>query len=61
VYLPAGGTARLDLTSVSGDFSLTWFNPRDGGPLSPPEKIPAGGKTVLTAPSADDWLAVLRR
>jgi len=61
VYLPAGGTARLDLTSVSGDFSLTWFNPRDGGPLSLPEKIPAGGKTVLTAPSADDWLAVLRR
>ena len=33
VYLPAGGTASLDLTGVRGSFTLSWLNPREGGPL----------------------------
>jgi hypothetical protein len=33
VYLPAGGTANLDLTGISGSFTVRWFDPRNGGAL----------------------------
>ena len=33
VYLPAGGTADLDLRQATGAFTLAWFDPRNGGPL----------------------------
>ena len=33
VYLPAGGAVGLDLTGVSGNFDVRWFDPRNGGGL----------------------------
>jgi hypothetical protein len=61
VYLPQGGSATLDLTAAAGDFALAWFNPRDGGPLTAAIPATGGAKLTLNAPSADDWLAIIRR
>lgn len=61
VYLPKGGTAPLDLAGVRGDFSLAWFNPRAGGALQRTTTVAGDTTIALTAPSSDDWLAVLRR
>ena len=61
VYLPQGGTVQLDLARASGDFAVAWFNPREGGALKSGAKVRGGAKVALTAPSADDWLAVVRR
>jgi hypothetical protein len=61
VYLPQGGTAQLDLAGANGDFAVAWFNPREGGVLKPGNKARGGAKIALAAPTADDWLAVVRR
>ncbi|MBL9188827.1 MAG: DUF5060 domain-containing protein [Opitutaceae bacterium] len=61
VYLPKGGTVPLDLSQASGEFSVSWFNPHEGGALQPAGKVTGGAKATLTAPGADDWLAVVRR
>ncbi len=61
VYLPSGRAATLDLTAVAGKFSVAWFNPRTGGALQPGAEIKAGAPAALTAPDANDWLAVVRR
>jgi hypothetical protein len=60
VYLPKGGTAELDLSAASGEFSVAWFNPRSGGNLQAGPRV-RGPKASLVAPSSDDWLAVVRR
>jgi hypothetical protein len=61
VYLPDGGSVLLDLAGAAGDFSVAWFNPREGGPLQPGARVSGGSKVSLTAPSSADWLAVVRR
>ncbi len=61
VYLPKGGAATLDLAAAPGAFTVAWFNPRDGGALKSAGKITGGAKAVLTAPTTDDWLAVVRK
>jgi len=66
VYLPKGGSTNLDLSGVSGDFSVLWYNPRSGGKLQSGSvsKIRAGSSVSIgRAPSdADkDWLAIIRR
>ena len=61
VYLPNGGAATLDITKTGGEFSLSWFNPREGGEFKPAGKIRGGASATLNAPGADDWLAVVRR
>jgi hypothetical protein len=61
VYLPKGGAAALDLAAAPGAFSVVWFNPRDGGALSGATPATGGAKLTLTAPSTDDWLAIIRR
>jgi len=65
VYLPHGGSATLDLAALADPktaFSLSWFNPRDGGPpQTASAQITGGTRATLTAPSTDDWLAVVRR
>jgi hypothetical protein len=61
VYLPKGGTSILDLTAATGAFTVSWFNPRDDGPLSGATPATGGAKLPLAAPSTDDWLAVIRR
>jgi hypothetical protein len=66
VYLPHGGSADLDLTRATGQFIVSWFNPRRGGPLAPGAvtTLTGGGISSLGAPPADpreDWLVVIRR
>jgi Domain of unknown function (DUF5060)/Putative collagen-binding domain of a collagenase len=66
VYLPNGGTADLDLTGVTGQFNVSWFDPRNGGALKRGSVATvAGGKRVsiggAPATPEEDWLAVVRR
>jgi hypothetical protein len=66
VYLPQGGAAELDLSDVSGRFSVAWFNPRTGGALvqTDAKEVQGGGKAPLGEPPADaheDWLVLVRR
>jgi hypothetical protein len=66
VYLPTGGEAKLDLRSVTGSFSVRWFNPRTGGALmaGPVATVQGGGAVSLGLPPGDvteDWLAVVRK
>lgn len=64
VYLPTGGSAKLDLTNAKGSFTVQWFDPRNGGALSPtPDSPVTGGKTVVIdtgKSNGEDWLAVIR-
>ena len=64
VYLPEGGTANLDLRAAKGDFSVAWFNPREGGQLFEGSVLSVrGGHSVELgeAPMGgnEDWLVVV--
>jgi hypothetical protein len=60
VYLPGGDSIDLDLSGASGEFNLTWFNPRTGATQS--GSVVNGGATrTLTAPDGDDWALKLQR
>ncbi len=63
VYLPNGGATKLDLSGAPGQFSVQWFNPREGGALIAAKSptVEGGVASTLDAPSTDDWLAVIRR
>jgi hypothetical protein len=66
VYLPSGGSADLDLTGATGQLSVNWFDPRNGGALKRGSvaSVKAGGKVALgAAPGSpeEDWLIVVRR
>jgi hypothetical protein len=66
VYLPNGGSATLDLGGVTGQFNVSWFDPRSGGALKRGSvaSVAGGRKVVLgAAPSTpeEDWLIVVRR
>ena len=65
VYLPNGGAPSLDLRGATGDYDVSWFNPRAGGPLQAGSAATvSGGKEAdLGHPPADereDWLVVIR-
>lgn len=61
VFLSQGGESEVDLSDASGNFSVKWFNPREGGPLQANGNttIAGGKKGAITAPSSNDWLAVI--
>lgn len=63
VYLPEGGATELDLSAGRGMFTVKWFNPRTGGvpTIVGAGALEGGGKAVITAPSSDDWLAVIAK
>ena len=66
VYLPNGGSAELDLTGVNGRFTVSWFDPRNGGALqrTSVNMLQGGGMASLGAPPSapvEDWLVVVRR
>ena len=66
VYLPSGGTATLDLSKAAGQFSVDWFDPRNGGPMKKGSvaTVKGGAAIALGAPPdnpGEDWLAVVRR
>lgn len=66
VYLPTGNTTDLDLSSASGQFTVSWFDPRNGGPLRKGRTavVKGGASVSLGAPpgsAGEDWLIVVRR
>ncbi len=60
IYLPKGGGLQLDLSAASGEFSLAWYNPRDGGALQIGPRLTGGAPVKFDAPNNEDWLAVVR-
>jgi hypothetical protein len=64
VYLPRGGTTKLDLPT--GTFSVQWFDPRNGGELIEPASvaISAPGQVQIGPPPRDadkDWAALVQK
>jgi len=66
VYLPSGDTASLDLSMATGQFGVSWFDPRNGGPLKRGSisTVKGGASAALGEPPdnpAEDWLVVVRK
>ena len=64
MYIPQGGTAKLDL--VAGRYRVSWFDPAEGGEMQrgSVELIAGPGvQSVGNAPSKreQDWVAVVQR
>ncbi|MGL6075912.1 MAG: putative collagen-binding domain-containing protein [Fimbriiglobus sp.] len=60
------GEVKLDLFKQTGEFTVAWFDPRNGGKLAPGSvaKVPSGGIVNLGTPpnSADeDWVILVLR
>ena len=60
VYLPDGGSVSIDLSSVSGELSASWFNPSTGEDIDA-DKVAGGGKSNFTAPFDGHAVLSLRR
>ncbi|MGM8361876.1 DUF5060 domain-containing protein [Flavobacterium sp. ARAG 55.4] len=66
VYLNSVEKASIDLTNASGDFSVSWFNPKKGGKLQQTNiKKIKGGTSVDLGLSPDknqlDWLVLITK
>ncbi|MFN3192830.1 MAG: DUF5060 domain-containing protein [Aureliella sp.] len=66
VYLPTGGSSALDLSHCQGEFSVAWFDPRNGGALQQGsiEKVAGGSEIDLGLPPSElnkDWLVLIRK
>lgn len=66
VYLLHGGTASIDLSDVTGSFSVQWYNPRSGGALVDGSitEVQGGSKQALgKAPTDDDkdWAILIKK
>ncbi|QGJ71343.1 Putative collagen-binding domain of a collagenase [Planctomycetales bacterium 10988] len=66
IYVPKGGTTQLDLRKQNGEYTVQWFNPREGGELLQGSiaSVQAGAKVQLGTPPSDDqkdWLILIRR
>lgn len=64
VYLPPGAKAA-ELELPHGDYSIAWFNPREGGDLRSGSitSLAGGGLRALGAPPSDpaqDWVVLIR-
>jgi len=64
-YLPSGGTTTLDLSGQSGEFEVSWFDPRNGGFHSGNVTQVSGGGTVAVgnppSSSSSDWAVLVRK
>src|SRR5215470_15685976 len=59
VYLPSGGTVRVDLSAASGSFVATWFSPTTGQTTSG-GTVSAGIPILFTSPVAGDAVLYLQ-
>ncbi|MEK7951754.1 DUF5060 domain-containing protein [Luteolibacter soli] len=63
VQLHDGGSATLDLTGVTGNFTTKWFNPRTGVPLIDGVLLQGGGIVPLGTPPdtpTEDWVVLVQ-
>lgn len=66
VFLPAGGTASLDLGASPSRFTVAWYDPRAGGALQNGSvtTVVGPGQASLGAPPQEptkDWAVLVRR
>ena len=62
VYLPKGGSTKLDLSKANGRFALKQFNPRTGEATALPGAMDGGQPVTLKAPDdGEDWLLIVSR
>ena len=63
VFLPFGRPATLDLSDAEGEFTVEWYDPREGGALiDKGERVMASdGEVQLVPPGEGDWAGLLRR
>src|SRR5262249_9514750 len=59
VYLPTGGTGRVDLSAASGSFIASWFSPTTGQTTSG-GTVTAGIPILFTSPIAGDAVLYLQ-
>jgi len=59
VYLPTGGTVRVNLSAASGNFVATWFSPITGRTTSG-STVSAGIPILFTSPIAGDAVRYLQ-
>lgn len=60
VYLPDGGSVTVDLSAVSGELTVEWFDPSQAQ-THPAEAIAGGGATGFQAPFGGDAVLYLKR
>ena len=65
IYLPTGGTTKLDLGNDSRLFAVQWFNPRAGGALraGSVRSVKGPGEVAIGQPPEDnskDWVALVQ-
>ena len=60
VYTVNGSRFQLDLSQVSGEFQVRWFNPRTGR-IAGANAVRAGHQTGFTPPDNSDWVLHVRR
>lgn len=64
LYLPNGGSAAIDLSSESGQWTVQWYNPRTGEmATSETESVTASKNVEIGPPPAEqdqDWAVLLR-
>ncbi|MEM6602142.1 MAG: putative collagen-binding domain-containing protein, partial [Verrucomicrobiota bacterium] len=66
VYLENGGMTTLDLSGVSGDFDVSWYDPRNYGNLQSGSVTSVTGGSVQSlgnAPNSpsDDWVIIVSK
>ena len=64
IYLPEGGTTTINLGAASGQFSVQWFNPREGGSLleGSVTTVEASNNSSIGLPPSqinEDWVVLL--
>jgi len=62
VQLHEGGTHTLDLTGVTGTFTVKWFNPRTGDPVLDGGSVEGGSIVSLGTPPdtpTEDWVLLV--
>lgn len=64
LYLPEGGTPTLDLSAGARTFQVSWFDPKEGGPLQAGSitTVTGGDVVSLGAPPATharDWVVLV--
>ncbi len=66
VYLADGGTTELDLSGTTGNYTVQWFNPRDGGAMQSGTVPNVQGGDVVDLGKApedtnQDWVVLVKQ